>query len=103
MKGLGTPFPSPQGTRVCQEVLTCWEPCQPAMWAGSGGSPWGLISFIHRASQFPQLYASLSGLQTGPLSYALSKALGEKVSSPGTPNLIEPPVRSSAQEPQRPG
>lgn len=80
----------------------CREPCQPATGAGQGGSPWGLISFSLQCPPSPKIPASLPGLQTGPLSCALRKALGVNVSSPGIPNLVEFLLHSSG-EPQRPG
>lgn len=60
------------------------------MRAGRGGRPWGLISSIKQCLQFPKMHASLPGVQTGPLFYALGKAPGVDASSPGTPNLTEP-------------
>ena len=77
-------------------MLTCREPCQPATGAGRGGSPWGLISFPLQCLPSRKTPASLPGLQTGPLSCALRKALGVNVSSPGTPNLAELLLHRSA-------
>lgn len=54
-EGSSTQFPRSQGPRAFQTVLTCWEPCQPVVWAGQGGSPRGLISCTHRASQLLRL------------------------------------------------
>lgn len=54
-RGSSTQYPRSQGPRAFQTVLTCWEPCQPAVWAGQGGSPRGLISCTHSASQLLRL------------------------------------------------
>lgn len=57
-------------------ALTCWEPCQPTVWAGQGGGPWGLISCTYSASQLLGTQPSLPlGMLTVPLSCALGKAL----------------------------
>lgn len=50
-EGSSTQLPRSRGPQAFQTVLTCWEPCQPAVWAGQGGRPWGLISCAHSASQ----------------------------------------------------
>lgn len=61
-----------------------------------GGSPWGLISFTTQCLPVPQDACLLPGVQTGPFSCALRKALGVSISSPGTPNLTETSLHSSA-------
>lgn len=73
-RGSSTQYPRSQGPRAFQTVLTCWEPCQPAVWAGQGGSPRGLISCTHSASQLLRL-STPSWDATAPLSCALGKVL----------------------------
>lgn len=68
-EGSSTQPPRSRGPQAFQTVLTCWEPCQPAVWAGQGGRPWGLISCAHSASQ-PSDSALPPGTPTAPLSCA---------------------------------